>query len=59
MILILYYRDYQNFVSEGILVNSIGVFLVIFGALAVYLVSQGQYKRQPRPEDNVLLTNRD
>ncbi|XP_015188411.1 PREDICTED: cytochrome b reductase 1 [Polistes dominula] len=51
-------KNYQDFPSEGILINSIGLFLVIFGALAVYLVSQGQYKRLPRPEDNLLLTNR-
>ncbi|XP_047356730.1 plasma membrane ascorbate-dependent reductase CYBRD1 isoform X1 [Vespa velutina] len=50
--------NYKDFPSEGILVNTIGIFLIIFGALAVYLVSQEQYKRQPRPEDNVLLTNR-
>lgn len=51
-------KDYDKFVPEAILVNTIGIFLVIFGALAVYLVSQGQYKRQPRPEDSVLLTSR-
>ncbi|KAL2728860.1 cytochrome b reductase 1-like isoform X1 [Vespula squamosa] len=51
-------KDYDNFVSEGILVNTIGIFLIIFGALAVYLVSQEQYKRQSRPEDSVLLTNK-
>ncbi|KAL2744829.1 cytochrome b reductase 1-like isoform X1 [Vespula maculifrons] len=51
-------KDYDKFVPEAILVNTIGIFLIIFGALAVYLVSQGQYKRQPRPEDSVLLTNR-
>lgn len=50
-------EKYSQFTSEGILINTIGLFFVIFGALAVYLVSQEQYRRQPRPEDDVLLTN--
>ncbi|KAK2586591.1 hypothetical protein KPH14_011467 [Odynerus spinipes] len=38
--------DYAKFVPEGILVNTIGLFIVIFGALAVYLVSQEQRKNE-------------
>lgn len=46
---------YSLFVGEGILINLIGLLLILFGGLAVYLVSQERYRRLPRPEDVVLL----
>ncbi|XP_012251765.2 transmembrane ascorbate-dependent reductase CYB561-like isoform X2 [Athalia rosae] len=51
-------KDYSQFSNEGILVNIIGMSLIIFGGLSVYIVSQNRYKRLPRPEDDVLLTPR-
>lgn len=55
----LYFRDdYAKFVAEGVLVNVIGLFLIIFGGLTVYIVVQERYRRLPRPEDDVLLTGR-
>lgn len=47
---------YQELPAEGLLVNFIGIILVVFGSLVVYLVTEPQYKRQPRPEDEILLT---
>ncbi|XP_012275339.1 cytochrome b reductase 1 isoform X2 [Orussus abietinus] len=48
--------NYSDFPPEGILVNVIGVVLIVFGGLTVYLSSQHRYKRLPRPEDDILLT---
>uniref|UniRef100_A0A336M0G2 CSON009248 protein n=1 Tax=Culicoides sonorensis TaxID=179676 RepID=A0A336M0G2_CULSO len=42
--------------SEGLLVNCIGTGLIIYGAIVVYLVTDRQYKREPLPEDAMLLT---
>ncbi|XP_011494576.1 PREDICTED: cytochrome b reductase 1-like [Ceratosolen solmsi marchali] len=50
--------SYDKFPAEGVLVNTIGLTLIIFGGLTVYLVSQARYKRFPQPEDDVLLTGR-
>ncbi|XP_008559804.2 transmembrane ascorbate-dependent reductase CYB561 isoform X1 [Microplitis demolitor] len=49
---------YSQFVPEGILINVMGLLFVIFGGLTVYLVSHTGYKRQPRTEDDILLTGR-
>ncbi|XP_011685692.1 PREDICTED: cytochrome b561-like isoform X2 [Wasmannia auropunctata] len=47
---------YSAFVSEGMLINFIGLLLISFGGLSVYLVTQERYRRIPRPEDEVLLS---
>ncbi|XP_066599780.1 transmembrane ascorbate-dependent reductase CYB561-like isoform X2 [Prorops nasuta] len=49
-------EKYAQFVGEGVMINIIGIFIIVFGGLTMYLVSQNQYKRLPRPEDDVLLT---
>lgn len=41
---------------EAILVNSIGALIILFAALIGFLVSTADYKRQPLPEDEMLLT---
>ncbi|XP_067208627.1 transmembrane ascorbate-dependent reductase CYB561-like isoform X2 [Linepithema humile] len=46
---------YAAFESEGVLINIIGLLLISFGSLSVYLVTQERYRRLPRPEDDVLL----
>nr|XP_014094471.1 cytochrome b reductase 1 isoform X1 [Bactrocera oleae] len=48
--------DYSSFSSAGVMGNCLGAVYVIFGALVVYLVTEGSYKRKPLPEDAVLLT---
>ncbi|KYN32172.1 Cytochrome b561 [Trachymyrmex septentrionalis] len=48
--------EYSAFVSEGILINFIGLLLVLFGGLSVYLVTQERYRRLSRSEDEVLLS---
>ncbi|XP_071567424.1 transmembrane ascorbate-dependent reductase CYB561 isoform X5 [Temnothorax nylanderi] len=47
---------YSAFVSEGMLINFIGLLLIAFGGLTTYLVTQERYRRLPRPEDEVLLS---
>ncbi|KAG7212564.1 hypothetical protein KM043_012865 [Ampulex compressa] len=40
---------------EGIFINMVGLLLIVFGALTIYIVTQDRYRRVPRPEDDVLL----
>lgn len=47
---------YSDFPGEGILVNFIGMFFVVFAALVVYIATEPKFKRYPRPEDGALLT---
>lgn len=47
---------YSQLPGEGILVNFIGLFYVVFAALVVYIATETKYKRYPRPEDGVLLS---
>ncbi|XP_012942274.1 cytochrome b561 [Aplysia californica] len=50
--------NYSGLPPEGILVNSLGIILLVFTGLVVYLVTRPEYKRQPSPEeDHVPLDN--
>ncbi|XP_011638626.1 cytochrome b561-like isoform X2 [Pogonomyrmex barbatus] len=49
-------NKYADFDGEGVLMNCIGLLLISFGGLSVYLVTQERYRRLPRPEDEVLLS---
>lgn len=40
------------------LINVIGLLLILFGGLAVYLVTREHYKRFPKPEDEALVGGR-
>ncbi|XP_076233773.1 transmembrane ascorbate-dependent reductase CYB561 isoform X2 [Calliopsis andreniformis] len=51
-------KDYSKLVGEAVLVNIIGLLLVLFGGVSVYLVTQERYKRVPQPEDESLFTGR-
>ncbi|XP_068982495.1 transmembrane ascorbate-dependent reductase CYB561-like isoform X1 [Bombus flavifrons] len=51
-------NNYPNLVDEAVLINVIGLMLILFGGLAVYLVSQERYKRLPRAEDEALVGGR-
>lgn len=47
---------YSQLPSEAAMVNTIGIFIVAFAALVVYLATHSHYKRIPLPEDAILLT---
>ncbi|KAJ9593041.1 hypothetical protein L9F63_027716, partial [Diploptera punctata] len=49
--------DYSHLPGEGVLVNLIGVFLVLFAGLVIYVATESRFKRQPLPEDEMLLTS--
>lgn len=49
--------NYSNLPGEGVLVNAIGVSLVLFAGLVIYVVTESRFKRQPLPEDEMLLTS--
>lgn len=47
--------NYSKFVSEGVLLNSLGILFILFGTIVVYISTNIHYKRYPHPEDNQLL----
>lgn len=49
--------DYRNMPPQGVLVNMIGMLLLVYGGLVVFLVTEPMYKRKPLPEDVMLLTH--
>lgn len=49
-------NGYSTFPPEGILINVIGILLIFFAGLVVYLMSNSQFRRQTS-EDEVLLTD--
>ena len=54
-----YRSSYQERDPSGVVANWIGLLIVVFGALVVYLVANPRFKRLTRPEDELLLTERD
>ncbi|XP_063218859.1 plasma membrane ascorbate-dependent reductase CYBRD1 [Bacillus rossius redtenbacheri] len=48
--------NYQDLPAEGIFINCIGVVMVGFATLVMYIVTEQRFKRLPRPEDEILLT---
>ncbi|XP_066249432.1 transmembrane ascorbate-dependent reductase CYB561 [Euwallacea similis] len=52
-------NKYADFVSEAFVFNFIAVALVLYGLLVLYLVTETTYKRNPLPEDELVLTNPD
>lgn len=48
---------YSALPNEGVLVNCIGLLILTFGTLVVYLVTEPAYKRESLPEDSLLLTS--
>jgi len=51
-------EKYSAFVSEGVMVNTVGVLLVTLAVTVVFIVTNPNYKRQPLPEEeNIPLTN--
>lgn len=49
--------NYSELPSLGVLVNMIGLLLIVYGGLVVFLVTEPMYKRKPLPEDVMLLTH--
>ena len=43
--------------AEGALMNSIGLLIACLSGLVVYVATRAQYKRQPLPEDELLLAD--
>ncbi|CAG0912405.1 unnamed protein product [Notodromas monacha] len=48
---------YEQLGSEAVLINVTGIFILIFGMLAIFITAQPGYKRKPLPEDELLLTD--
>ncbi|XP_014256067.1 cytochrome b561 isoform X2 [Cimex lectularius] len=48
-------NNYAALPGEGVLINLIGLMFVFFGITVVYIVTESNYKRHPRPEDGALL----
>lgn len=49
-------KEYKNFPKEGMFGNFLSLLFILYGGLAVYLVTKPEFKRAPKPEDGVLLT---
>ncbi|XP_028311569.1 transmembrane ascorbate-dependent reductase CYB561 isoform X1 [Gouania willdenowi] len=45
---------YSLFASEGVMANVLGILLVGYGVLLVYLVTKEEYRRPPNPEEESL-----
>ena len=48
-------KDYADRSAGGVVANWIGILILVFGVLVVYLTVNSKFKRQPRPEDGMLL----
>jgi len=51
--------EYSDMPNQGLIVNSIGLLVTVYGTLVVYMVTEKSYKREPLPEDTMLLTGSD
>uniref|UniRef100_A0A1B0D0N1 Uncharacterized protein n=1 Tax=Phlebotomus papatasi TaxID=29031 RepID=A0A1B0D0N1_PHLPP len=49
-------HKYENLPAQGVLVNFIAFFIIIFTTLVIYLTTETRFKRQPLAEDAILLT---
>ncbi|KAJ8970508.1 hypothetical protein NQ317_007873 [Molorchus minor] len=47
--------EYSKFDAEGVVCNLIGVFVVFYGVMVLYLVNEMDYKRVSLPEDEIAL----
>lgn len=45
---------YSQFSAEGVLANSLGVVLVCFGVLMIFIITNEEYRRPPHPEEEAL-----
>ncbi|XP_058461577.1 plasma membrane ascorbate-dependent reductase CYBRD1 [Malaya genurostris] len=49
--------NYRELPAQAVLVNTIGLLMIVYGGLVVFLVTEPMYKRKPLPEDVMLLTH--
>jgi len=49
-------QEYKNYPKEGMFVNFLGLLFIFYGGLVVFMVTKPEFKREPKPEDGVLLT---
>lgn len=49
--------DYAILPPEGVLTNVIGVVVLCYGVLSLYLVNDATYKRNSLPEENITLAD--
>ncbi|XP_055531293.1 plasma membrane ascorbate-dependent reductase CYBRD1 [Wyeomyia smithii] len=49
--------NYAQLPAQAVLMNTIGLLMVVYGSLVVFLVTEPMYKRKPLPEDVMLLTH--
>lgn len=49
-------KEYKHFPKEGMFGNFLGILCILYGGLVVYMVTKPEFKREPKPEDGVLLT---
>ncbi|XP_014834060.1 cytochrome b561-like [Poecilia latipinna] len=45
---------YSLFAPEGVLANMLGILLLFYGVLLVYLITREEYRRPPNPEEESL-----
>lgn len=45
---------YSKFAPEGVLANTLGLLLVVFGVLVGYIVTREEFRRPPHPEEEAL-----
>lgn len=50
------FKNLSDLPNGGLMANFIGVLMVIFAGLVMYLATEAEYKRRPLPEDAILLT---
>lgn len=48
--------EYEHFVSEGLFANAIGLVMILFCSMVLYLVNDVYYKRNPIEDEQVNLT---
>ncbi|BES92133.1 cytochrome [Nesidiocoris tenuis] len=49
-------NNYGALPSEGMMINFIGIFIILFALSVFYITTNPKFKRYPRPEDGALLT---
>lgn len=48
--------EYSSLPNQGLIINTIGLLITLYGTLVVYMVTEPSYKREPLAEDAMLLT---
>jgi hypothetical protein len=51
------FRDYAGLPTQGMVLNFAGLFVLIFAATVITLVYDFRFRRRPRPEGEMLLSD--